>query len=237
MNRSSTIKTCAIILAAGVGSRMQSKITKQKLDILGHSVLYHSVMAFDVCELIDSIVVVVRESELEFAKAELASSTKVCGIVIGGDTRAESARCGFLAIPGGTDFVAIHDAARPLITPDGISAVVTAAHTTGAASALSPVTDTVKQVDENGFIVSTLDRSILRRAQTPQVFSVEIYRRALAACDDFGSITDDNMLVERIGVAIKGVDVGAENPKITVPEDMAYAEFLLNRRIGGADGD
>ncbi len=232
MNRSSTIKTCAIILAAGVGSRMQSEVTKQKLDILGHSVLYHSVMAFDRCELIDSIVVVVRESELEFARSELDSATKVWGIVIGGDTRVESARRGFLAIPDGTDFIAIHDAARPLITSEGISAVVAAAHTAGAASALSHVTDTVKQVDENGFIVSTLDRSTLRRAQTPQAFAVEIYRRALDACDDFVGITDDNMLVERIGVAIKGVDVGSENLKITVPEDMVYAEFLLNRRRG-----
>lgn len=219
-------RTAAIILAGGSGTRMGTGITKQRLSLLGKSLLHRSALAFSECPDIDSITVVVRSDEVEFAVAELEGLPKVHAIVTGGDTRAKSAECGFMAIPEDSDFVAIHDAARPLIKPSDISLVVRTAYEFGAASAVSQVTDTVKAVDDKGVITSTLKRDALRRAQTPQVFSVALYKRALAEKGDTDP-TDDNMLVERLGEPVRGVDIGGYNIKITTPIDLKYAEFLL----------
>ena len=223
-------RVCALVLAGGVGSRMGGEVTKQKINILGRSVLYYSVAAFDACPDIDDIVVVAREDEIEFALTEVKAMGKVRSVVSGGSCRAESARLGFLALPDDAEFVAIHDAARPLITLESISAVVKEAARLGAASAVSCVTDTVKVVDAEGIILSTLDRGVLRRAETPQVFSTKLYKEALDAAGSFIGITDDNMLLEHIGVGVGTVDVGRENIKITVSEDLKYAELLLKER-------
>ena len=225
-------RVAAILLAAGVGSRMGGEVTKQRMNILGRSVLAHTLLAFEGCPDVDDIVVVARREELNFARAECAAMTKVRAVVVGGECRAESARLGFAAVPEGTAAVAIHDAARALITPENISEVVKVALRTGAASAVSVVTDTVKQVDADGIIVATLDRSQLRRAETPQVFKTELYAKAIAEVGADPTVTDDNMLMERIGVKVSAVDVGRENIKITTPEDLGYAEFLLGRRRG-----
>ena len=221
-------KTVALILAGGSGSRMKSDKTKQRMTLGGSSILWHSVKAFDMCEEISSIVVVVREDEVEFAKSELSKDiSKPAKIVIGGNCRAESARNGFLALPDGTDFVAIHDAARCLIKPNDISLVVKEAYQSGAATAVCAVYDTLKSVDEKGFITGTIDRQTIKRAMTPQVFKTALYKKALAQCHDLTLITDDNMLVESIGVAIKCVEVSADNIKITDSFDLEYAKILL----------
>ena len=166
-------RCCGIILAAGVGSRMGAATTKQKIKILGRSILYYTLSAFENCPDIDDIVIVVREDEIEFAKCESAGMKKVYAITVGGDCRAESARMGFLDIPPQTELVAIHDAARALITPDNISAVVKVAAETGAATAASRLTDTIKFVNNEGIIEQTIGRGALRRAETPQVFSTK----------------------------------------------------------------
>lgn len=223
-----SLKTVAILLAGGSGTRMMSNSPKQSMLLLGKSVLLRAVEAFDRCELIDSIVVVLRESELEFARAELTSISKNVTLVIGGSCRAESARSGFLAAEPYADYVAIHDVARPLVTPTQISEVVRTAHEFGAATAVSAVTDTVKEVNDGGFIVGTHSRDRLRKAETPQVFSTDIYRKALDHFSgDLLTVTDDNMLVEHSGVPIYAVDIGSGNIKLTVPADFRYAEFLL----------
>ena len=222
--------TAAIILAGGSGTRMGADVTKQRLTLMGKSLLYRSVVAFSECPDIDSIVVVTRTDEVEFAKGELAGVSKIHAIVTGGDTRAKSAELGFIAIPKGCDYVAIHDAARPLIKPSDISHIVKAAYEFGAATAVSAVTDTIKLVDSCDMIASTLDRNTLRRAQTPQVFSSTLYKRALMANDNT-SLTDDNMLIELLGEPVKCVDIGGYNIKITTPIDLKYAEFLLT--LGG----
>ena len=223
-------RVCAIVLAAGVGERMQSETTKQRINILGRPVLYYALAAFEACDDIDDIVVVTRSDEIGFVTDTARGMEKVRSVITGGACRAESAMLGFAAIPDGTAFVAIHDAARALITPENISAVVAGAMVSGAASAVSLVTDTIKVVDNNGVIVSTVDRATLRRAETPQIFSVELYRRAIKNADMSAHITDDNMLLEHIGVAVSAVDVGRENVKITMPDDLRYAEFLLRGR-------
>ncbi len=228
-------RTAAVILAGGVGSRMQRETgeTKQLLSVCGVPVLIHSVLAFERSPYIDEIVLVTRKEEVARVKALVASYgvQKVTKIVLGGDTRQKSAENGLNALSSAMKFVAIHDAARCLITAEMIGKVVSAAYAHRAASAGTPVTDTVKEIDINGFVVNTPNRASLWAAQTPQVFQSTLYRVAVETAKKEGfSATDDNMLVERLGQTVKMVDCGAENIKITTPKDLVLAEAILKSR-------
>lgn len=226
------LKTSAIILAGGTGSRMNSNKTKQFMDILGKTVIERSVFAFSDSALIDEIIVVVKEDE-KLAALDVLSTikyTKPIKIVTGGACRAESAKNGFSAVDSASDFVAIHDAARCLITSEMIDKVVEKAYKTEAATAVCGVTDTIKTVDNEGKITSTIPRETVFRAQTPQVFSKALYAKALASCKALENITDDNMLVESIGVDVYAVDLGQTNIKITTHDDLAVARNILIER-------
>lgn len=219
---------CAVILAAGSGSRMKLDITKQKILLGKESVLHRTVRIFQGCESIDSIIVVCRSDEIDFAKEETSKFSKVREIVVGGETRFESARLGFLAIPENSDYVAIHDAARCFVSSDMISAVVLDAKKYGAATASAEVTDTVKSVDADNRISATVDRDTLVLVQTPQIFRTDLYKKAVEAYDGRINVTDDNMLVELIGVKPYCTDTGKRNIKITTVEDLNFANYLLN---------
>lgn len=224
-------KTSAIILAGGSGSRMMSDKTKQFLEIAGMTVLERTALAFDKSDLIDEIIVVAKSDEVDIVKNTLLSRvTKPLKITQGGACRAESAKNGFLAIDTDVDYVAIHDAARCLITSEMIDKVVEKAYKFGAATAVCGVTDTVKTVDDEGKITATLKRETVYRAQTPQVFARGVYSEALDNCADLFSITDDNMLVEGIGTDIYAVDLGWTNIKITTPDDVVLAKNILTDR-------
>lgn len=213
----------AVILAAGSGSRMQLDMTKQRLIINDVSVLQRTAKAFEACDDIDSIVMVVRSDEVEFAKSQLSDFKKVKKIIVGGSCRAESAKLGFLSIDWDCNIVAIHDCARCFITCEMIKAVIRDTKAYGAATASYRVTDTVKRVDLDGNIVSTVDRNNLYLVQTPQAFKYNLYKKAIECvdvCD--ASITDDNMLLERIGVKVHCTDTGKKNIKLTVKEDLEY---------------
>ena len=227
--------TAAIILAGGSGSRMCTDKTKQFINIFGKTVLERSILAFEKSTLTDEIVVVVKADELDAARAAIDAMKllKPTSVVTGGACRAESAKNGFFAVGEAVDTVAVHDAARCLITPEMIDKVVEMAHKTGAATAACGVFDTVKLVDENGKITSTVPRQSVYRAQTPQVFSRALYKRALDACNDLSVITDDNMLVENIGTDIYAVDLGQNNIKITTKEDLTLARNILTERGEG----
>ena len=128
-------------------------------------------------------------------------------------------------------YVAVHDAARCLVTPNMISSVATMAYAHRAASAACPVTDTVKQVNDLGFVEKTLDRTKLFRAQTPQIFESKLYRAATyVAFEKKLAVTDDNMLVEALGQTVKMVDCGYENIKVTTKEDLYFARAILQMR-------
>ncbi len=219
----------AVILTAGIGSRMGTPITKQKMNIFGVSVLRRCVVPFVNSKIISKIVVVCRESELEFAKSELSD---LCGktirYTVGGATRRESAERGFSLVCNGCDFVAIHDGARCLVSERIIDEVCGAAIKHGCATAATKITDTVK-LSEGGYTVSTVDREKLYAVQTPQVFSSELYRRAIDATRDI-PVTDDNMMVEALGVGVRLVECGKDNIKITTPDDILFAECILNKR-------
>ena len=219
----------AIILAAGCGSRMNLSMTKQKIKLGSETVLHRTVRIFNECPDIDSIVVVVRNDECGFAESEVGNFEKVVEITVGGTTRTESAKCGFLRVADKTGYVAIHDAARCFITSDMISRVVCDAKKYGAATASCKVTDTVKKVNPDGIIESTLPRGEMVLVQTPQVFKAELYKQALAAADlSDASITDDNMMLENIGIHPYTTDTGKNNIKLTTQDDLAFANFLLS---------
>lgn len=230
MSEKNNCKAVAIILAAGVGKRMCSDQTKQTMLLCGRTVIFRTVASFYESHEIDSMVIVGREVELDFLRVELAPfADKIHAIVAGGDTRAQSAKIGFENIPENTEIVAIHDGARCLITQRVIKSVIEKARETSAAFAASPVYDTVKLVDKDGAVVETPKREALLRAETPQAFSVEVYSRALAAADGL-SVTDDNMLVENIGVKVYAVICEDDNFKITTRTDLRLAEIILEER-------
>lgn len=222
-------RVVAVILAAGCGSRMRLGVTKQRIVIGDESVLRRTVRIFNDSSAISSIVVVVRKDEMNFAEEELLCFDKVAKITAGGETRFESAKIGFALAEDFADYVAIHDAARCFVTDEIIKAVVSDAIKFGAATAASAITDTVKTVDSDGMICGTVDRNSLMLVQTPQVFRSELYKKALLSADvNDSAITDDNMLVERIGGKIHCTDTGKYNIKLTHKEDLDYADFLLN---------
>lgn len=226
-------KTAAIILAAGVGSRTGCKKTKQTIEILGKSVLKHTLLAFDEAKSVSELIVVCRYEERDFVNKELQSINTPSRVVNGGKCRAESAFFGFESISSDTEFVLIHDAARCLVTPYEIDTVAKAVYEHKAATASTAVNDTVKRC-EGMFIKETVPRKNLRATQTPQAFSCEIYRRALnsvAVLDE--TITDDNMLAELIGIKPYCVETSASNIKITTSYDLELAEFILSKRKGG----
>ena len=212
---------------------MGNGVSKQLLEICGVPTVVHTLMAFERTPEIDEIIIVAKADEIklyeEFKKSYKISKLKRA--VVGGKTRQQSAAKGFAAISENSGYVAIHDAARCLITPEEISAVCSAAYTFGAATAAAPAIDTIKLADSNGFVEKTIDRKTVWHAQTPQIFGADLYRAALAVCGEDGvGVTDDNSLVEYIERPIKLVECSRDNIKITTPEDIAHARTVLKKR-------
>lgn len=231
--------TSAIIVAGGRSTRMGGELLKQHRKVGGMPVVVRTLKAFEACELIDDIVVVTLPGETALYEGyrDTYSLSKLHAIVAGGATRQESVLCGFEAISPRSEFVAIHDAARCLVTLDMIEAVCLTAYKTRAATAATAVTDTVKLADKRGCIAETADRDIVWLAQTPQVFNVTLYRAAAYTAREAGFVaTDDNSLVERIQNPVKLVECGRENIKITTPDDIALAEEILAARRRRSEG-
>jgi 2-C-methyl-D-erythritol 4-phosphate cytidylyltransferase len=230
-----TPHTTAILLAGGSGVRMgEGGVTKQMLLLGGTPVVLHTLRAFESCPYIHEIVLVAKRDELDAMRAlcEVFAVKKLRAIVAGGSTRQLSALAGFEAIDGKkTKYVAIHDVARCLVTPDMIADVVATAYAEKAAIAACRVTDTVKRAGAGGYIAKTEDRDTLWCAQTPQVFSADLYcAAAYTAMQAKFAATDDAMLCERIGQRVKLVDCGRENIKLTTPADIPAAEAILAAR-------
>ncbi len=231
MNTKNNKKISAVVLAAGSGTRMGGNVTKQRLLLLGESIVHRSVRAFAKSSFISEIVVVTRADEVDILKNDLSDFEKPVRFVVGGACRAESSENGFLATSEDSEYVMIHDAARCLITPEMIDFVARAVLEYGAATASTPLADTLKRSTDGETVESTIPRQNLHVAQTPQAFSKEIYKRALAASKNAKiEITDDNMMAEMIGISPYLVDTGRENIKITTPSDIDYAEYVLKKR-------
>lgn len=220
--------TSAIIVAAGLGTRMGPNVDKLFLEVNGHPIVSYTWRQFEMAREIDEIVLVVREG-MQPAFAELAEKyqfRKKFRLVPGGKERQNSVWNGLETLTG--EIVAIQDGARPCTSQELIAATIAGAREVGAAVAAQPVTDTVKESRDGRLVERTLDRSRLWTVQTPQTFRVEIIRRALAEVFKRGLVvTDDTAACELVGQPIKLVVGTQPNPKVTRPEDLPYLALLL----------
>lgn len=228
----------AVIAAGGRGSRLGSSLPKAFVSLGGRPMLSWSLDAFDGCDSIEAICLVVPEDRLEDARCIVDDGgwRSVRAVVTGGEERPESVLSGLRALqPNPPAIVCIHDAARPLIDGPTILRSIEVARDRGAAVTALPATDTIKRCDADGRIEATPPRCDLYHAQTPQTFHydllVDAYRRAEAGGMD---VTDDASLVEQTGHPVFVSEGHMDNFKITTREDLARAEWLLERR-GGLD--
>lgn len=226
----------AVLLAAGSGSRFSGEIKKQFVEIGGVPALLRTARVFAACPRVGEIVVVAPQSDVDGCRNLLREVEKVTKVIAGGKTRQQSAKRGFDAINPKADFVAIHDAARCLVTEKMLNDTFDAAYRYGAAAAAEKAVDTVKRADVNGMVRETLNREEIWLAKTPQVFQAEVYRAAcyLAERDGFSG-TDDLSLAERLGFPVKLVPCGEENPKLTYPSDVPRMEAILAFRGQSAE--
>jgi 2-C-methyl-D-erythritol 4-phosphate cytidylyltransferase len=220
----------AIIAAAGAGTRMASDRPKQFLLLAGTPVIIHTLKVFEQCESINEVILVLPAAESAgfLSLAGKFGLRKVARVVPGGVTRADSVKRGLMAIRAATaEIVAVHDGVRPFVTVEEIDAVVTAAQADDAAILVAPVTDTIKQIDDRR-VVKTLDRGGLRRALTPQCFRYDVLLQAYQATDVTDpSVTDESVLVEKLGIPVSIVEGSPRNIKVTTAEDLVIAEAIL----------
>ena len=215
-----------LIVAAGQGNRYGGY--KQFVPLAGEPVLIHSVRAFERCPMISGIVIVGPPRRMALVRRLLRDNgtRKLIGIVRGGETRAESVEAGLALLPA-RGFVAVHDAARPIIHSGLLSKGLRVCRGAGAATYGHPVTDTLKRT-EGRDIVATVDRSPLVAVQTPQFFSIELLRRAHAAARKARfDATDDCELVERLGVRPVWIPGPRTNIKLTTPDDLIVMRALV----------
>ncbi len=224
-------KCTAIVLAAGQGKRMGSKIQKQYLEISGKPVLFYSLHTFQKSEMIDDIILVVGEGQEEYCKKEIVDKynfSKVSKIVVGGSERYYSVWNGLQTIEA-DGYVFIHDGARPFVTEDILKRGYDEVMKHGACVVGMPVKDTIKIADEAGFGEYTPKRDLVWMIQTPQIFEANIVKEAyklLMECNTI-QVTDDAMVVETmLKRKVRLVEGSYQNIKITTPEDLKIAEVF-----------
>jgi len=227
----------AIIVAAGRGERMGAKVDKAFVSLGSRPVLAHSLTAFEKCADIDGAILVVRRDRLDAARAmaDMFGCSKVRRIVPGGARRQDSVQSGLDALPEEVRIVAVHDGARPCVTPDLISQTVKAAKRYGSGVAAVRINDTVKYVERGLTVTRTMDRSKLWAVQTPQTFKLEVLREAFASLARHkATVTDEAAAVEKLGQKVRLVPSSVANMKITTAEDLAVATTLLNFSLNHA---
>ena len=224
--QSSTLApAAAIVLAAGESRRMGSD--KALLPIAGRPLITHTLDAFQTCDAIDQVVLVLARSNAPAVLPLLAKYPKVVRTCLGGRRRQDSVRAGLQTLAP-REWVVVHDGARPLVTPALIADGLAAAAETGAAAAALPVVETLKETDGHGHVRRTVPRDGLWAVQTPQVFRYDLLLRAHNAAIE--EVTDDCALVEQIGGQVKLYPGARANLKVTTPEDVAIADALIRAR-------
>ena len=226
---SSSPLVIAIIVAAGSGERMGG-VQKAFMPLLGREMVAYSLRVMEESAEIDRVMLVVPPDAIETATRLCLGMnfTKVTSIGKGGRTRRESVESALRSTSDG-DLVVVHDGARPCVTSELISRGIAVARETGAAVPVIPVQDTIKEIDSDGKIVSTPDRSRFYAAQTPQVFHAGLLKRAhYETSPELG--LDDASLVEALGVDVHTFKGDPANIKVTTPVDVAIAEAILRSR-------
>ncbi|HEX2938007.1 MAG TPA: 2-C-methyl-D-erythritol 4-phosphate cytidylyltransferase [Ruminiclostridium sp.] len=223
----------AIIVAAGRSVRMGTGKSKQFLSLCGIPAIARTLSAFEKSKLIREVIIVTNRFDIVRMGGTVKEFgfEKVKGIVVGGETRQQSAALGFNAIDKKSEFVAVHDGARPLVTSGCIDRAVESAFHSGAAALAVRVKDTVKIADENSIVISTPDRERLWAVQTPQVFGTDLYRCALETAVRAGKdYTDDCQIVEAAEGRVQLVEGDYTNIKLTTAEDIFQAEAIIKER-------
>jgi 2-C-methyl-D-erythritol 4-phosphate cytidylyltransferase len=219
-----------IIVAAGKSERMGVNVDKAFLTLGSKPLLAYSLASFERCPDIDGIVLVVRKDRVDSATAlaQMFGCTKLKGVVAGGATRQISVQNGLERLNDDVDIVAVHDGARPLVSPQLISETIASAKKFGSGVAASKITDTIKSVDRGNKVAKTVDRSKLWAVQTPQTFQVSILREAFQMVNRKNAVvTDEASAVELAGGDVRIVPSALPNTKVTTPEDMLMAAALL----------
>lgn len=232
-------KYAAVVLSAGRGTRMNSAVPKQYLDLEGKPVLYYSLRAFEQ-SMADEIVLVTGQDEIEYCRKEIVEKygfTKVTSVTAGGKERYHSVFCGLKELNQSKkrpDYVMIHDGARPFLSNEIICRCAAAAEEFQACAAGMPVKDTIKIANDSLFAVETPQRNHVWQIQTPQAFAFPLIYQAyeeLIKRERQGEtfhVTDDAMALETIcGQKVKLVEGSYENIKITTPEDLKLAKVFL----------
>ncbi|MCR4438853.1 MAG: 2-C-methyl-D-erythritol 4-phosphate cytidylyltransferase [bacterium] len=218
------MRTTVIVVAAGRSARFGSDTPKQFALVHGRPLLFYSLSAFQRMPLVDALIAVVPEGREQWVQEEIVDRFdlhKVVAVVRGGERRQDSVWAGLQAVPQASELVAIHDGARPLVNPEVVAAVLSAAEKHGAAIPGIRLADTIKEV-QGGQVVQTLNRDRLIAVQTPQAFRyallLEAYR---AAQGQRVEVTDDAAMVERLGHPVWVVKGDPRAVKVTTPHDLS----------------
>ena len=223
----------AIIVAGGSSKR--AGFDKLLAKIAGRPVIQHTLAAFESAVCVDDVLVVSRETTTMGHLIAKTNLRKVSKVVRGGTRRQDSVQAGLNALDKEVEFVAVHDAARPLITSREIERVFAAAQKSGAAALAAPITDTLKLADDNHVVCGAIDRQNVFAMQTPQIFRRELLNKAYEQVKkDSLTVTDEVSAIEHAGG--KAVIVPAQdfNLKITYASDLALAEGILKQRAQAA---
>ena len=223
----------AIIVAAGRSRR--AGFDKIVAKIAGKPVVLHAVEAFQGAPSVTEIILVTRTDRLDELKSLLRGNNKVKDVIGGGEHRQDSVNAGLAAVSHESRYVAVHDAARPLVTQEQIESVFLAARDHGAAALAEPITDTLKRVDAELRVLESIDRRQLYAMQTPQIFERDLLDEAYRAVFAEGlQITDEVSAVEHLGKTIRLVPSAEPNFKITFERDLPMADFVLRARQSAA---
>ena len=221
----------AVVLAAGSGSRMNTKTAKQYLLLNGKPLIYYALRQFQDSE-VEKIVLVVAQGQEDYCRKEIVERygfTKVCAVVPGGSERYLSVHAGLKALDG-IDYVLIHDGARPCVDQDILKRTMEEVARWQACVVGMPVKDTIKIVDEQQMSQKTPDRRMLWQVQTPQAFSYDLIRGAYDKVVASGeqTVTDDAQVLElALGRTSRLIEGSYRNIKVTTPEDLDVAQIFL----------
>lgn len=221
----------AIIVAGGSSQRMG--FDKLLAPLNDRPVVAHAIAAFERTASVTDIILVGRAERLsEYQKIVAGEGfRKVSAVIPGGARRQDSVRCGLEKLKASAEFVAVHDAARPLVSPELIEQIFQLARSHGGAASAAPVIDTLKRVDRDRFVTGGVERADLFAVQTPQIFRRDLLTEAYRAVFEAGlEVTDEISAIEHAGGKVALLPNEAPNFKITYPADLPLAEFLLRQR-------
>lgn len=228
-------KVYAVILAGGIGTRLDPSSPKQLIRLGERSILEHSVEAFEINSLVDEIIIVINRESTQLTEKLVSKSNfkKVIAVMEGGTTRQISSCNGLSAIGNDESYVLIHDAARPLVSQELITNCINELEKYDAIVPLTEVTDTIAEINSDNTVKLIPDRGLLRKVQTPQGFKTSVIKEAhkLYLEHNMHDATDDCSMVIRFGLAkVHTIPGSEENIKITYPGDLQIAEGIYRLR-------